>query len=145
MPDHSDYERLSELLENPRDWSAKEYWYVDALLREAEQSLEETPASYREARDRLERSIIGYKRAIDQYHDVRGGSAPCRCHEIHELRGLHAKRYADRHLNETQVRASGWEVGYTCPVTGAEWLEDWPDSTSHGGGIMRLRRTDALT
>lgn len=64
----------------------------------------------------------------------------CRCDSVSELWDKEAKEYADEHLEELEVRASGWEVIYKCPVTGHRWLEDYPRSGEHGGGPMRLRR-----
>jgi hypothetical protein len=65
----------------------------------------------------------------------------CRCETISELHGDEAKAYADEHLQEVAVRAEGWLAVYRCPATGAEWIEDYPNSEAHGGGIVRLRRT----
>lgn len=66
----------------------------------------------------------------------------CRCEEISELWGDEAKSYADKHLEQVEVRADGWEVLYRCPITGHHWLEDYPRGEEHGGGPMRLRRLD---
>ena len=67
----------------------------------------------------------------------------CRCADTAELWDAEAKRYADQHLEQTEVRAEGWEVLYRCPNTGVEWLEDYPRGEEHGGGPMRLRRLNA--
>ena len=72
--------------------------------------------------------------------DTSSMAVDCRCASTSELRGSEAKAYADEHLAEVEVRADGWEVVYRCPDTGAEWLEDYPESEQHGGGSMRLRR-----
>ena len=66
----------------------------------------------------------------------------CRCEEITELWSDEAKSYADEHLEQVEVRADGWEVLYRCPVTGRQWLEDYPRGEEHGGGPMRLRRLE---
>jgi hypothetical protein len=70
------------------------------------------------------------------------GQVHCRCGEVTELWDAEAKRYADEHLTQQEVRADGWEVLYACAATGARWLEDWPRSAEHGGGPCRLRRVD---
>lgn len=64
----------------------------------------------------------------------------CRCEEITELWDVEAKTYADEHLEEVEIRASGWEVLYRCPDTGRLWLEDYPRSPEQGGGPVRLRQ-----
>jgi Immunity protein 27 len=67
----------------------------------------------------------------------------CRCANAVELWDAEAKRYADEHLDEVEVRAEGWEVLYRCPQTNAIWLEDYPRGAEHGGGPMHLRRLEA--
>jgi hypothetical protein len=67
----------------------------------------------------------------------------CLCGLAREFWNDQAKLYADAHLAETGRKADGWEILYRCPRTGAEWLEDRPLSEEHGGGPVRLRRTDA--
>lgn len=57
-----------------------------------------------------------------------------------ELWDGEAKTYAERHLDQVEVRADGWEVEYRCVATGLHWLEDYPYSEEHGGGPMRLRQ-----
>ena len=69
--------------------------------------------------------------------------AKCHCRDRAELWDDEAKSYADDHLEETEVRAGGWEVLYRCPETGVDWVEDYPRSREQGGGPMRLRRLDA--
>ena len=64
----------------------------------------------------------------------------CRCEEVAELWDDEANAYADEHLEQVEVRASGWEILYRCPDTDRIWLEDYPHSGEHGGGSMRLRR-----
>ena len=69
----------------------------------------------------------------------------CRCEDITELWDDEARNYADSHLEEVEIRASGWEVLYRCPVTARLWLEDYPRGSEHGGGPMRLRQVEADT
>ncbi len=66
----------------------------------------------------------------------------CRCAEINELWDDEAKVYADEHLQEVEVRASGWEVLDRCPVIRCLWFEDDPRSTEQGGGPVRLRQVE---
>jgi len=66
----------------------------------------------------------------------------CRCADLQQLWDEEAKAYIDEHLEEVEVRAAGWEVVYRCPITGRQWLEDYPHGELHGGGPMRLRRLD---
>lgn len=66
----------------------------------------------------------------------------CRCMKITELWDDEGKAYADEHLKEVEVRASGWDVLYRCPDSGRLRLEDYPRSSEHGGGPMRLRQVD---
>jgi Immunity protein 27 len=66
----------------------------------------------------------------------------CQCDEMSELWDADARAYADRHLEQVEVRAAGWEVLYRCPATDHTWLEDHPRSAEQGGGPMRLRRLD---
>jgi hypothetical protein len=69
--------------------------------------------------------------------------AECRCAEGAELWDTDAKGYADERLEQTEVRADGWEVLYCCPDTGVKWLSGLPRGAEHGGGPMRLRRLGA--
>lgn len=64
----------------------------------------------------------------------------CRCTDLMELWDGEAKPYADRHLDQVEVRADGWGVVYRCSATGLYWLEDYPHSEEHGGDPLRLRQ-----
>jgi Immunity protein 27 len=66
----------------------------------------------------------------------------CRCDEISELWDADAKACADKHLEQVEARAGGWEVVYRCPDSEHTWLEDYPRGEEHGGGPMHLRRLD---
>ena len=70
--------------------------------------------------------------------EVRAG---CWCRLANEFWDDHALRYAERHLEEVEQRADGWDIVYRCPRTGAGWVLDRPLSQEHGGGPARLRRT----
>jgi hypothetical protein len=67
-------------------------------------------------------------------------SVLCRCDDLSELWDDGAKQYADGHLTQVGVQASGWEVLYRCRDTGTRWIEEHPASSEHGGGRTRLRR-----
>ncbi len=69
--------------------------------------------------------------------------ADCQYEQLTELWEAGAVRYADSHLDEIEVRASGWERILKCPQTDQLWLEDYPRSAEHGGGPVRLRRMPA--
>lgn len=64
---------------------------------------------------------------------------PCQCELTSEMSGDEARRYAERHLDQVEVRAEGWETVYRCPLTGLLWLKDYPRSAEQGGGPARLR------
>ena len=42
----------------------------------------------------------------------------CQCGQRREFDGDEARRYAQEHLQQIEVRAEGWEVLYRCPDTG---------------------------
>lgn len=73
----------------------------------------------------------------DVLFEVRDG---CWCRLAREFWDEQAIRYADRHLEEVDGQAAGWETIYRCPRSGARWLLDKPLSEEHGGGPTRLRR-----
>ena len=64
----------------------------------------------------------------------------CQCDALCELWDDEARQYIKDHLDQVEIRADGWEVLYRCPVTGWEWLEEYPHSERQGGGPKRLRR-----
>lgn len=57
-----------------------------------------------------------------------------------EFSGAEAIQYAERHLRKHRVNAATWEIEYIDPITGEEWLLDYPQSELHGGGPPRLRK-----
>lgn len=59
---------------------------------------------------------------------------------IDELHGKAATDFADTHLEETEVDASGWITTYRDPTDGSIWILDYPHGEAHGGGSPRLRR-----
>jgi hypothetical protein len=63
----------------------------------------------------------------------------CKCSKISFLEGAEAKEYSVKHLQKIKSNKETWEVEYVCPVTGKNWLLDYPHSEYHGGGPPRLR------
>ncbi len=57
-----------------------------------------------------------------------------------ELEGAKAKEYCLNHLETISTDGENWLITYKCPVTGIQWLQDYPHSEYHGGGSPRLRR-----
>jgi hypothetical protein len=64
----------------------------------------------------------------------------CICQKITELEGNDALDYAENHLEIISIDKDNWQTLYECPVTGIQWLKDYPDSEYHGGGSPRLRK-----
>jgi Immunity protein 27 len=56
-----------------------------------------------------------------------------------ELRGTEAVEFAQR-LRKVASNPDTWEIEYIDEQTGEQWLMDYPDSGSHGGGSPRLRK-----
>lgn len=67
----------------------------------------------------------------------------CRCEHVTHLAGHSGQDYARAHLTEVRVDADKWLVLHRCPATGRYWLEWFPDSGSHGGGIPEFRQVSA--
>jgi hypothetical protein len=57
-----------------------------------------------------------------------------------ELHGNAATDFADAHLEEVAVDASGWITTYRDPSDDSIWVMDYPHGEEHGGGSPRLRR-----
>lgn len=66
----------------------------------------------------------------------------CACTTLFVLTGNEADEYADEHLIEESVDATGWEITYRCPDTNRRWFRDSPQGHLHGGGPPRLRQLD---
>jgi len=64
----------------------------------------------------------------------------CKCHYVSEFYGNDAIEYAENHLKKIRVDGENWQVLFECPLTGIQWLKDFPDSGFHGGGSPRLRK-----
>ena len=64
----------------------------------------------------------------------------CNCQNTSELNGNDAIEYAENHLIKIQVDGENWQILYKCPLTGIQWLKDYPHSEYHGGGSPRLRK-----
>ncbi|MCZ2290046.1 MAG: immunity 27 family protein [Anaerolineales bacterium] len=64
----------------------------------------------------------------------------CNCQNISELEGNAALEYIESHLSKIRVDGKTWQVFYECPLTGIQWVKDYPHSEYHGGGSPRLRR-----
>ena len=56
------------------------------------------------------------------------------------LYGEEAKRFAQEYLVKVEVDAVLWTKKFIDPLTGDEWIMDFPESGLHGGGPERLRR-----
>lgn len=54
--------------------------------------------------------------------------------------GHGAAALASQHLDEVSRDGTAWTRVLRCPMTGTDWLEDYPFSEMHGGGPTRLRR-----
>jgi hypothetical protein len=64
----------------------------------------------------------------------------CRCRDVSELRDDEALAYAEHHLRRVREERGTWLL--ECPVTGQEWVEDFPRDalTKEWVGRCRLRR-----
>jgi hypothetical protein len=66
-------------------------------------------------------------------------SVECRCSDLTELVGDEALTYRE-HLERVREERGAWLL--RCPITGHEWVEDFPrsPSTREWVGTARLRR-----
>jgi hypothetical protein len=71
MPDDLDYQWLARTLATPERWTEKELGRVTFLLRQARESLAETPDNHFQARRSFERSIADYEAALGRYESSR--------------------------------------------------------------------------
>ena len=67
----------------------------------------------------------------------------CRCNEVSELRDSEANQYASYHLKKIGSKNGGWEVYFECPLTGIQWVSEYPHSEWPGGGPLLLHRLDS--
>ena len=59
---------------------------------------------------------------------------------MEELNGRPAGVYAQNHLKKFSVNGELWEILFECPITGIQWIEDFPQGEAQGGGPPRLRK-----
>lgn len=64
----------------------------------------------------------------------------CICQDVFEFTGNEALAYAENHLKTISIDKNNWQTLYECPITGIQWIEDYPYSEYHGGGSPRLRK-----
>lgn len=67
-------------------------------------------------------------------------TSKCVCTTTDELNGRTAEEYAQSHLKKLSVNGELWEILFECPITGIQWIEDFPQSEAHGGGPPRMRK-----
>jgi hypothetical protein len=47
-----------------------------------------------------------------------------------------------KHLTEVKVDSTSWQIFYLDTVTSEKWVQEYPQSESHGGGPPILRLID---
>lgn len=55
------------------------------------------------------------------------------------LRGTHASKFTEKNLVLRYTDPVLWQSTFEDPANGDLWLQDYPESGSHGGGPVRLR------
>lgn len=61
----------------------------------------------------------------------------CDCSERDHYHGTEATEFAKK-LTEVSVNAREWKTLYRCAACGTYWLETYPHSEYHGGGLPEL-------